>query len=172
MPRLQVTLPDGSQVSHELTEDTVTIGRVSDNTIQIEDASVSSHHAELILHGADYVFKDIGSTNGSRLNGQEAPQDAEFPLQSGFHLLLGSIPVEYLSETGSEQQPLPMESEPALAAASTSVAPTDFANASPFAKKGKKTDTAGIAVLVFGIVALLAAGGAIALVMQMQSPGL
>jgi predicted component of type VI protein secretion system len=172
MPRLQVTLPDGSQVSHELTEDTVTIGRVSDNTIQIEDASVSSHHAELTLHGTDYVFKDIGSTNGSRLNGQEAPPDGEHPLRPGDHLLLGSIPVEYLSETGEERQPLPHESEPALAAAATSVAPANFSNASPFAKKGVKRDTAGIGVLVLGIVALLAAGGAIALAMQMQAPSL
>jgi predicted component of type VI protein secretion system len=170
MPRLQVILPDGSQVSHELTEDTVTIGRVSDNTIQIEDASVSSHHAELTLQGADYIFKDIGSTNGSRLNGQEAPPDTEFPLQGGFHLLLGSIPVEYLSETGSEQQPLPHESEPGLTAASTSVAPTDFANASPFSRKGTKRDSAGMAVVAFGVLALLAAGGAIALIMQMEPP--
>ena len=36
--------------SHELTEDVVTIGRISDNVIQINDASVSSHHAEITLH--------------------------------------------------------------------------------------------------------------------------
>ena len=57
MPKLLVTLPDGSEVTHELTEDLVTVGRVSDNTIQIEDASVSSHHAELTLRGVDYVLK-------------------------------------------------------------------------------------------------------------------
>jgi len=47
MPKIIVTLPDGTDVSHELTEDVVTIGRVSDNVIQIDDVSISSHHAEI-----------------------------------------------------------------------------------------------------------------------------
>ncbi len=46
MPQIQVTLPDGTESSHELTESLITLGRVDDNMIQIDDASVSSHHAQ------------------------------------------------------------------------------------------------------------------------------
>ena len=48
MAKLSVSLPDGTDMTHELTEDVVTVGRVSDNVIYINDASVSSHHAEII----------------------------------------------------------------------------------------------------------------------------
>jgi pSer/pThr/pTyr-binding forkhead associated (FHA) protein len=172
MPRLLVSLPDGTEVTHELTEDTVTVGRVSDNTIQIEDASVSSHHAELSLHGDDYVLKDLGSTNGTRVNGTAIAAEDQVPLQPGFVVRFGSISVRYLSESAGEQQPMPEESEPAVAPAATSVAPVDFANASPFQKKKKEKDTSSMAVLAVGVLAILAAGGAIFLVLQMQPPSL
>jgi adenylate cyclase len=171
MPRLIVTLPDGTEATHELTDSTVTVGRVSDNTIQIEDASVSSHHAELTLHGTDYVLKDLGSTNGTRIAGAPIQPEEEHPLRPGTSLMFGSIPIRYASDAGGET-PMPEESEPALAPAAHSIAPSDFANASPFQKKKKEKDTSAMAVLGIGILALLAAGGAIALVLSMQAPQL
>ncbi|HZJ17269.1 MAG TPA: FHA domain-containing protein, partial [Chthoniobacteraceae bacterium] len=69
MPKLQISLPDGTQNSFDLIEDTITVGRVEDNMIQIDDASVSSHHAELVRDGDDYLLRDLDSTNGTRLNG-------------------------------------------------------------------------------------------------------
>ena len=172
MPRLIVSLPDGPEMIHELTEDVVTVGRVSDNTIQIEDASVSSHHAELTLHGTDYVLKDLGSTNGTRLNGNAVAPEEEHPLQPGFVVRFGSISVRYATETDGEQQPMPEESEPVLAPAATSVAPSDFANASPFPKKQKEKNASAMAVMAVGILAILVAGGAIALILQLQPPSL
>ena len=170
MSRIHVSLPDGPELTHELTDDVITVGRVSDNAIQIEDISVSSHHGEFIRHGEEYAIKDIGSTNGSRLNGQVLEEGAETPLHHGDELILGSVHVKYLSAVGSEQPPLPQESEPALAVATTSVAPTDFSNASPFQKKGDQRDPKAMAVLALGILALLSAGGAIFMVLQMKSP--
>jgi pSer/pThr/pTyr-binding forkhead associated (FHA) protein len=170
MPRLRIALPDGSEATHDLTEDIVTIGRVSDNTIQIEDASVSSHHAELTLHGTDYVLKDLGSTNGTRLNGQSVAPEEEHRLRPGAEIRFGSIDVVYASDTEDDQQPLPAESEPTLAAASSSIAPPDFANASPFQKKKTERDASSAVVLAVGVLALLAAGAAIFTVLQMQPP--
>ncbi len=48
-----------------------TVGRVEDNTFQIADASVSSHHAEILLRGSDIVIKDLNSTNGTFLNNEK-----------------------------------------------------------------------------------------------------
>ena len=172
MPRLIVSLPDGPEMTYDLTDDVVTVGRVSDNTIQIEDASVSSHHAELTLHGSDYVLKDLGSTNGTRLNGNAMAAEEEHALQPGAVVRFGSISVRYATEVEGNQQPLPEETEPALAPAASSVAPTDFTNASPFPKRKKEKDPTAMALLGVGVLALLAAGGAIAMVMSLQAPAL
>ena len=170
MPKLLVTLPDGSEVTHELTEDLVTVGRVSDNTIQIEDASVSSHHAELVLRGTDYVLKDTGSTNGTRLNGQQVPPDEEHQLQAEDRIRFGSIEVLYASETGAEPRPMPAEVEPAAVVASSSTRPADFSNASPFQTKKKKKDPAAAAMYGLAGVAMLVFLIAVAMVFQMKSP--
>jgi len=173
MSKLLVTLPDGSNVTHELTDDTITIGRVSDNNIQIEDASVSSNHAELTLRDTDYILKDLGSTNGTRLNGNKIEPDEEHQLQPGDRIRFGSIEVRYGTdlEQGETQQPLPsVEASPVSVPASSSARPADFANASPFQKKGKKKDSAGMGVMAFAGLALLVALAAIAMVFQLQPP--
>ncbi|MBX6326632.1 MAG: FHA domain-containing protein, partial [Chthoniobacterales bacterium] len=55
---------------HELVEDVITIGRAADNTVVINDPSVSAHHAQLQLAGETYWLKDLGSTNGTHVNGK------------------------------------------------------------------------------------------------------
>lgn len=50
--------------------DVITIGREAGNTIVINDAEVSRKHTQLSLQGGKYVLTDIGSTNGTFVNGQ------------------------------------------------------------------------------------------------------
>jgi pSer/pThr/pTyr-binding forkhead associated (FHA) protein len=47
----------------------VSIGRDSTNAIAINDAEVSRKHARMELRGASYVIQDLGSTNGTFVNG-------------------------------------------------------------------------------------------------------
>jgi hypothetical protein len=47
----------------------LTIGRLSHNDIVIEDDSVSRNHATLLISGDDFSIKDIGSSNGTFING-------------------------------------------------------------------------------------------------------
>jgi pSer/pThr/pTyr-binding forkhead associated (FHA) protein len=170
MPKLTVILPDGSEQSHDLIDDHITIGRVADNMLQIDDVSVSSHHATLIFTGADYVYRDIGSTNGSRLNGRDLEADTDYNLQDGDRLRIGKVEAVYASENPAEARPLPEEQEVSLAPAASSAAPTNFQNASPFQTKKKKKDPAGTAMLVLGSIALLAGLAAIARVLSIQPP--
>lgn len=53
-----------------LEADIITIGREAGNTIVINDAEVSRKHSQLTLQGGKYVLTDIGSTNGTFVNGQ------------------------------------------------------------------------------------------------------
>ncbi len=53
----------------ELTGDVVTLGRDVGNDLVINDAEISRHHARLTREGQGYLLEDLGSTNGSFVNG-------------------------------------------------------------------------------------------------------
>jgi hypothetical protein len=61
--------PDGTQ--REVTVDgrLLTIGRARDNGLVLADTRASRHHARLQARRGTLVFADLGSTNGSRVNG-------------------------------------------------------------------------------------------------------
>lgn len=54
----------------ELTLETFTIGRKTDNTLVIEDPAVSGHHARIVKVQAVFFLEDLNSTNGTAINGQ------------------------------------------------------------------------------------------------------
>ena len=81
--------------SHELNVDKTTIGRVDDNSFQIADPSVSSHHCEVLLRGTDVFVRDLNSTNGTFINGEKV---SESVLKAGQTLRLGQIELQLLAE--------------------------------------------------------------------------
>lgn len=74
--------------TYELKVDRTTVGRVSDNAFEIPEASVSSHHAEIILRGNDVLIRDLGSTNGTFINGEKI---TEAVLKPGQTLRFGTV---------------------------------------------------------------------------------
>ena len=72
----------------ELSIERTTVGRVEDNTFQIADSSVSSHHAEIILRGNEIVIKDLNSTNGTFINNEKI---SEMLLKPGQTLRFGQV---------------------------------------------------------------------------------
>lgn len=61
--------PQPNQV-YELTKDVMTLGRDITNDIVINDPEVSRHHSRLTRTGTGYTLEDLGSTNGTFVNGQ------------------------------------------------------------------------------------------------------
>jgi hypothetical protein len=75
-----------------LGEDVVTIGRRPESTIVLADPNVSRNHAEIRPHGTTWVVVDLGSTNGSRVNGvRVSSQD----LHDGDDLSFGSTHAKF-----------------------------------------------------------------------------
>jgi pSer/pThr/pTyr-binding forkhead associated (FHA) protein len=74
--------------AHELNVDRTTIGRVEDNTFQIADASVSSHHCEVHLRGGEVLIRDLNSTNGTFIDDVRITESV---LKPGQTLRLGQI---------------------------------------------------------------------------------
>ena len=56
--------------AYTLEGDQITIGRDSTNGITINDAEISRRHARLTFQGGKYILEDLGSTNGTFVNGQ------------------------------------------------------------------------------------------------------
>ncbi|HVL54655.1 MAG TPA: DUF3662 and FHA domain-containing protein [Vitreimonas sp.] len=67
--RLLEIRSDGSTREVEVDGTSLTIGRASDNGLVLEDSRVSRHHGRLNARRGTLVYSDLGSTNGSRVNG-------------------------------------------------------------------------------------------------------
>ena len=103
----------------EVNVERTTVGRVEDNTFQIADPSVSSHHAEILLRGPELLVRDLNSTNGTFINGEKI---SEAVLKPGQILRFGQV--ELKIDDGS---PVPAPAAPApvtAAAAAPAPAPT------------------------------------------------
>ena len=61
-------------VSHQLVSRKTTVGRDSSSDIQIEDNGLSRKHFELLWDGSSAVLRDLGSTNGVKVNGMKIDQ--------------------------------------------------------------------------------------------------
>ena len=68
----QLTMRSGPNPGtvYALDSDQISIGRDSTNEIPVNDAEVSRHHSRLTFQGGKYVLEDMGSTNGTFVNGQ------------------------------------------------------------------------------------------------------
>ena len=92
--------------SHELKVDKTTIGRVEDNTFAIVDPSISSHHCEVLLRGAEIVVRDLNSTNGTFINGEKV---TETVIKPGQILRLGQIEMRLESDAPAAPSKKPVD---------------------------------------------------------------
>lgn len=171
----------------EVNVERTTVGRVEDNTFQIADPSVSSHHAEILLRGPDLLIKDLNSTNGTFLNGEKI---SEVVLKPGQVLRFGQVelkiddgtPVTAPAPAGSAPAPAPVAAPKKQAVDATMVIPrgvsmTDleqsgarpagFDTNASFSKKSNKVNKyfiiggviVGVVILGLILYALMQAGG-------------
>ncbi len=162
--------------SFELNVERTTVGRVEDNTLQIADPSVSSHHAEVILRGSEVLIRDLNSTNGTFINAEKI---AEAVLQPGQVLRFGQV--ELKIEDGKPVSAPPPTTAPASVSVpepmpvkkpldgtmviprgvsltdleQSGVRPSGFDTSSSFSKKSNKTNKYFLAIgIVVGVIIL------------------
>jgi FOG: FHA domain len=70
----------------------ITIGRASDNDVILDDPLVSRHQCQLKLQHGAYSFADLGSRNGSYVNGQQV---SEVALGPGDRIRVGDTDIEF-----------------------------------------------------------------------------
>lgn len=174
MPKLVVLSEGLTGRSHELKVDKTTVGRLEDNSFQISEQSVSSHHCEVLLKGNDVIVKDLDSTNGTYINGEKI---SEKVLKAGQILRLGNVEARLETDGASASAPgsAAAAAEKKKQDRNTSVIPrgvklnefeqgaagVKFEKNSPFAKKSNKINmiflavgvVLGLAIIAFLIIA-------------------
>lgn len=71
----------------------VTIGRSRDCDVVLDDPNASRHHAELTARGSSWVLRDLGSTNGTRINGRRL--DRPEVIGAGDEIGIGSAAIGF-----------------------------------------------------------------------------
>ena len=85
-----IVLPDGRRIP--LGEDAAMIGRAPDSTVVIADPRASRRHAEIRPAGQGFVVNDLGSMNGTLINGSPI---REHMLQDGDEIKIGSTTLRF-----------------------------------------------------------------------------
>ena len=79
-------------------KDIVSIGRRDFNDLQLQDQRrlISSRHAEIRKKGNNFMVVDVGSKNGTQLNGQRIDVGKEYPLKQGDQINIGDFLIEFM----------------------------------------------------------------------------
>lgn len=99
--KLITTSSTGENTEYELVNETTTIGRKPGNDIQIDNLSVSGRHAQVITILEDSFLEDLGSTNGTYVNGKLVKKHA---LENGDSITLGKYQIAYQNKSGGGEQ--------------------------------------------------------------------
>jgi pSer/pThr/pTyr-binding forkhead associated (FHA) protein len=163
MPKLII-----SGMTYELVDNLVTIGRGPDNAIVINDPSVSARHAQLQLAGETYRLKDLGSTNGTQVNGKPV---TETLLSFDDRVRFGAAEARFESDA-SGSRPLPQLEEIKARPAELSAVPADFTNVSPFPRQKQQNDPLRNGIFIGLAIVLLVFLGSMIAVVMMHAPRL
>ena len=100
MPHLTITAADGRSFQRPLDKDVITIGRSSKNDLNLSfDLSLSRFHAEIVRDGGRYLVRDVGSRNGTNVNG--SPIAEPVALKPGDRISIGETTILF----GQDRQP-------------------------------------------------------------------
>ncbi|GAB5442118.1 MAG: SpoIIE family protein phosphatase [Fuerstiella sp.] len=97
MPRL-VLLKEGQAIPYELHEYPVRLGRHPDCTVQLDSNMVSRFHAQLVQIDRQVHLEDLGSGNGSFLNGKQLVAQSPMSLKHGDRIKLGPVKFRFEDE--------------------------------------------------------------------------
>jgi pSer/pThr/pTyr-binding forkhead associated (FHA) protein len=165
MAHLRIFLSRDNPINFDLGEERATLGRLAHNTLQIDEASVSGHHADIFLKAGRYYLHDAGSTNGTFVNGQ---QITDAVLRDGDKVRFGTVEGLFLGEHGSVfSEPPPDFLMTSLDVATSSARPGNFVSSSPSPKSVKLNDPFATALYSLAGLAFFSAGAALFFIFTM-----
>jgi len=101
MAKLVLSMNGAVQGEYELDQERFTIGRKPENEIPIDNLAVSGKHALIITILDDSFLEDLGSTNGTYVNGKLVKKHA---LKDGDVIAIGKHELKYINENASDDE--------------------------------------------------------------------
>lgn len=89
-------LDDGKTVRYPLVGEQIVIGRNPGNGIQLESATLSGSHARLVREGRKWIVEDLGSRNGTFVNGTKVAQHTD--LREGDQIEVGGLKLKFVAD--------------------------------------------------------------------------
>lgn len=101
-PRLEIRQgPDGDARSVEVDRSPFTIGRAETADCRIDSAQISREHAQLLDRGGMWLVRDLGSMNGTQVNGKTVTESL---LSDGDILTIAETDLTFVASTASQFQ--------------------------------------------------------------------
>lgn len=145
--RLTVYFPEDSPTTHDFVGNKLTVGRLGDNDVPLDEASVSSRHAEIVLTDEGAVLRDLDSTNGTFLNREHIT--GEHPLSEGDEIHFGSVRAVFMEPVAApvtDAEPAAAPAAPAPVSADSGTGrPEGFHYMSPLPRLEKPKDKLAVA---------------------------
>ena len=102
MPKLILTL-DGAVIrEYSIDKDSISVGRKHGNDIQLNDLTISGRHSMVSTVGENVFIDDLGSTNGTLLNGAKI---AKSKLQHSDVIQIGNYQFTFFSNEEEDYEP-------------------------------------------------------------------
>jgi pSer/pThr/pTyr-binding forkhead associated (FHA) protein len=157
MPSIQFTTPSGSSGQLDITAERMSLGRAEDNQLIISDDSVSSHHGEVSFDGSTWIFTDLGSTNGTKINGERVEA---LQLDHGGSFTLGDVECMFIGDEEAPAAPARGASR-TVSSGSFASRPYDRSRRTGFGPKAAVKGSGSGTLIGVGILGLLACGAAV-----------
>lgn len=89
MARIILITPDKQRTTYELDGRAITVGRTPANSIRVEDGAASRKHCLIKAVGDAWILTDLGSANGTKVNGSRIAKHEEIDLSDGDRIKIG-----------------------------------------------------------------------------------
>ena len=90
---LEVSVLSGPEKgkTFELADKVTSVGRAPENDVQIRDSSISREHLKIIRKGSRFLVEDLGSTNGTFVNGRRVRPGKKVEVKEGLPITIGRV---------------------------------------------------------------------------------
>ncbi|HSW63089.1 MAG TPA: FHA domain-containing protein [Dissulfurispiraceae bacterium] len=102
MAKLVLRFKDAVLKELAIEKDHVMLGRKPENDLAIDNLAVSGFHAKILKENDRYVLEDMGSLNGTYVNGERITRRT---LKSGEQILIGKHTIEFIAPELKTEEP-------------------------------------------------------------------
>ena len=102
---LEVTAPDGRVREVPIDLPSLLVGRSDDNGVVLDDVSVARRHARIVIESGNLLVEDLGSANGTFIDGHRIPPHSPNLVEPNQTLRFGNVEARFVPPVSAGAQP-------------------------------------------------------------------